>query len=51
MGEEGGTYLSVMFFFMVLAVDYNFTALAASKLVAWRDKRSDLLFWLHFMMS
>ena len=47
---RGVRYLSVMFFFMVLAVDYNFTALAASHLIAWRDKSSDLLFWLHFMM-
>ena len=51
MDEGGSRYLSVMFFFMVLAVEYNFTALPASHLIAWRDKRSDLLFCLQFMVS
>ena len=45
------TYLSVMFFFKVLAVDYDFAALAASQLAAWSHERSDLLVLLHFIMS
>jgi hypothetical protein len=43
MGLEVVTYLSVMFFFKVLAVDYDFAALAASHLAAWRYESSDLL--------